>query len=284
MADPDSDIKVLVTEYLFKWMSRIFTGVAVLIGLAGALVFYVIKDAAVETAEQEISDMKLTIETEIDRMDKTINEYRDEYVGHIREISTTSAKFELAEEQLSKFEKTLEEGSVALENAKELTSDIDSIAIAVSDLPSFRQALMAALAEIPSGAVVSFDLRSCPDGWNEYTQAYGVFVRGIDRGQDKRDPDGERVPGSFQGDALEEHRHKYKGNRAQRGVTVDKGDDYHEIWRGGDRRQRRERRTTRFGDARETRPKNIALLYCVKIPRKLTPDTQTVDRTKQLDQ
>ena len=274
MADSDSEIKVLVTEYLFKWMGRFLSVVTVLLGLAGALVFYVIKDAAVETAEQEIAGIKSkfesqiremddTIESEIDRMNNTIIEYRDEYVGYIKEISIASARLELAEEKLEEFEKNIEEGNVALENAKGLTEDIDSIAIAVSSLPSFKKAVTAALAEIPAGAVVSFSISSCPDGWKEYERAYGVFVRGIDRGSEKRDPDGERPPGSFQDDALKKHRHEYEGDGANRGVTVDRGERYDDIWRGGDRRQRDDRNTKRFGDA-ETRPKNIALLYCVK--------------------
>ncbi len=36
-------------------------------------------------------------------------------------------------------------------------------------------------ASLPARSVVPFELMSCPVGWEEYKEAYGRFIRGIDR-------------------------------------------------------------------------------------------------------
>ena len=59
----------------------------------------------------------------------------------------------------------------------------------------------------PSGAVMAFDLASCPSGWSEYAPAYGRVVRGIDKSGSSIDPDGERLPGDVQDDELKSHLH-----------------------------------------------------------------------------
>ena len=59
---------------------------------------------------------------------------------------------------------------------------------------------------IPTGAIAAFASATCPTGWNEYTAARGRFLRGIDNGAGN-DPDGTRAPGSAQGDANLSHSH-----------------------------------------------------------------------------
>lgn len=59
---------------------------------------------------------------------------------------------------------------------------------------------------VPSGAVWAFDLASCPAGWTEYTAARGRFLRGIDNGAGN-DPDGTRAPSNVQTDDLKAHVH-----------------------------------------------------------------------------
>jgi len=108
---------------------------------------------------------------------------------------------------------------------------------------------------VPSGAIMAFDLTSCPSGWTEYTAARGRFLRGIDNGAGN-DPDGTRAPGATQEDELKAHTHTYfqsydknaqyastnteDGNKG--GVTGSSGST------GGT----------------ETRPKNVAVLFCRK--------------------
>lgn len=121
------------------------------------------------------------------------------------------------------------------------------------------------VSEAPVGAVVSFDLESCPEmmGWEEYPKAYGVFVRGIDRGDKKRDPDGERVRGSFQKESFGTHYHAFFGTSSAGTTSADRGSDRQGLWHGGDPEQKNRRDTSPSGE-QETRPANIALLYCVK--------------------
>lgn len=117
---------------------------------------------------------------------------------------------------------------------------------------------------VPSGAVMSFALTSCPFGWSNYAAANGRFIRGIDVGAKGIDPEGERAPGHIQEDAVKEHTH-----------TVDTyynsctANDY-----GGSGSPTHCRQTTSTkeyettfplsGASVESRPKNVALLYCVK--------------------
>lgn len=103
---------------------------------------------------------------------------------------------------------------------------------------------------LPTGAVIAFDLNTCPSGWSEYRQAYGRFIRGIDKGVTKTDPKGLRTPGDLQDDELKKHVHgglpiKYRGTSG--GTYRTKYDQ--------------DRNSKPTGGA-ETRPKNVALLYC----------------------
>lgn len=113
---------------------------------------------------------------------------------------------------------------------------------------------------VPSGAVVAFNAKSCPDsGWREYKAVYGRFIRGIDRSSDSIDPQGERTPGSLQGAEIQAHTHGYvwmKGDNNVDGVdsaTTGSGEHHNES------------NTTLPSGGKETRPKNVALLFCEKI-------------------
>lgn len=111
---------------------------------------------------------------------------------------------------------------------------------------------------VPDGAVVSFELDSCPEelGWYEYTQAQGMFIRG-------HDPEGARKLGTAQQDSIRTHRHGFQGRGAAGTTTADNGNDRKGLWHDGDFGQKVVRETSAVGGG-ETRPANIALLYCVK--------------------
>lgn len=111
----------------------------------------------------------------------------------------------------------------------------------------------------PSGAVVAFDLKKCPSsGWQEYKLAHGKFIRGIDRSGTKIDPDGERKPGAPQKDSFKSHFH------TQDADIHGKGGGY---WMPPPSRHfhhsKSQSKTSSVGGA-ETRPINVALLYCRK--------------------
>jgi hypothetical protein len=114
---------------------------------------------------------------------------------------------------------------------------------------------------VPSGAVMAFDLASCPTGWSEYTAARGRFPRGIDP-TGTNDPDGVRTAGSVQTDAVGPHQHDTTGNRivtTAGGVALASGAD--RFWNGNFPTRAT---TIESGGDVETRPKNFAVLYCRK--------------------
>lgn len=132
-----------------------------------------------------------------------------------------------------------------------LTSAVFWFANSVSDIPAGYR--------VPSGAVIAFDLEECPKlGWEEYRQAYGRFVRGIDRSSDGIDPSGQRTPGSIQADDLASHSHETVV--MIRDDSID-GVDSTTI-RSGDHHN--QERPTGATGGQENRPKNVALLYCEK--------------------
>lgn len=119
-------------------------------------------------------------------------------------------------------------------------------------------------ATIPKNSVMAFNQETCPEGWSDFTPAYGRFVRGIDRNNAPLDPAGERTVGSLQLDALAEHTHTTTGLKQYpswssqeligeatgfAGAMHPSVGGYAEISSTGDK---------------EARPVNVALLYCVK--------------------
>ncbi len=128
----------------------------------------------------------------------------------------------------------------------------------------------------PTGAIMAFDLASCPAGWSEYAAARGRFLRGIDNGTGN-DPSGTRVAGNTQNDALASHNHKLA--MAAGLGSLSNGQAY-VVGSGGTLVSYRPDFYTGSGGyvgllgsgpdiigtttASETRPKNVAVLYCRK--------------------
>ncbi|MFH1522089.1 MAG: hypothetical protein ABIF18_03965, partial [archaeon] len=62
----------------------------------------------------------------------------------------------------------------------------------------------------PPGAVVAFDLASCPDGWTEFTSAEGKVIVGLDSGDASFDTRGEiggEKTNTLTVDEMPSHRH-----------------------------------------------------------------------------
>jgi|GEM_PF-1066049 len=124
-----------------------------------------------------------------------------------------------------------------------------------------------AVVGIPSGAVLAFDLSNCPSGWSEYTPAYGRFVRGIDRGNPKTDPDGTRTLGDLQEDQMQAHKHRVAGGTVQSFSFIPQSSDYYAPTIGKGAIADNYPETTapvNIKTGNETRPKNVSLLYCEK--------------------
>jgi hypothetical protein len=121
---------------------------------------------------------------------------------------------------------------------------------------------------IPTGAIMAFDLTTCPSGWSEYTQARGRFLRGIDNGAGV-DPAGTRAPGSIQ---AEDWRGFWMHNTVQNGTgyshnNVDMGKStssyvgnvFVGAWSAPSAGM-----GVRWNANDETRPTNVAVLFCRK--------------------
>lgn len=125
---------------------------------------------------------------------------------------------------------------------------------------------------VPTGAIMAFDLASCPTGWTEYTAARGRFLRGIDNGAGN-DPDGTRASGATQADAFQGH--TFSVSAFEWTIpTVGTGGSvaYTRNSNANDGSQPLPFITGPNTDgtngtprtAAETRPKNVAVLYCRK--------------------
>jgi hypothetical protein len=109
---------------------------------------------------------------------------------------------------------------------------------------------------IPSGAVMAFDLPGCPAGWSEYTAARGRFLRGIDNGAGN-DPAGTRAPGTTQADLVGPHTHTFNAYTGGVPRTI-------VIQIAGGASHSQADQTTAANSGVETRPKNVAVLFCRK--------------------
>jgi len=105
---------------------------------------------------------------------------------------------------------------------------------------------------VPAGAVMAFDLASCPTGWSEYTPARGRFLRGIDS-TGTVDPDGVRAVGSTQEDEFKKHSH-----------GMPQGDKNWDSGSGNSSWGFNTSGSTSETGGDETRPKNVAVLFCRK--------------------
>lgn len=115
---------------------------------------------------------------------------------------------------------------------------------------------------VPAGAVMPFNSSTCPSGWiasdgtNGTVDLRGYFVRGLNTGSTGNDPN--RTLGSTQEDEFESHTHYVSPMRA-----------YGTIYGGGSNRSAYapdgQSLTSSATGGTETRPKNVALLYCQKI-------------------
>jgi len=109
-----------------------------------------------------------------------------------------------------------------------------------------------------AGAVIAFSSNSCPKSWAIYQPAQGRFIRGIDMAG-KIDPDGVRLASSLQPDSVGNHIHTLPNNNIFSGGA---NNGPHSPWVGGNGVGKTG--GIAEGDSKETRPKNVALLYCIK--------------------
>ena len=118
----------------------------------------------------------------------------------------------------------------------------------------------AAETAIPSKAVIAFELADCPTGWTRYRPAYGRFIRGFNPGDNANDlTDIGRKLGDLQEDEVKRHSHPMR-NQYDKGPLS--GAHAHPYIAG--KQSKPERSEDRMEGGAESRPKNVALLYCQK--------------------
>lgn len=152
---------------------------------------------------------------------------------------------------------------VATQAEAEAGTNSDHIMTPLRVLQAITKALSVA-PTVPTGAIMAFDLSSCPSGWTEYTPARGRFLRGIDNGAGN-DPDGTRAVGNVQGDAFRSHNHPFTDGADWR-VNGGTGSSYGFSSTTADSYVGTTNRAGVVGSngGAETRPKNVAVLYCRK--------------------
>ncbi|PLK68690.1 complement C1q protein [Rhizobium sp. TH135] len=128
---------------------------------------------------------------------------------------------------------------------------------------------------VPTGAIAAFASTTCPTGWSEYTAARGRFLRGIDNGAGN-DPSGTRVPGGIQQDALQNITGSFDIRTTTSGDQIaDNGTGafavgaatatQNNLSQGSSSVTKRLVTFTASSVARtatETRPKNVAVIFC----------------------
>jgi hypothetical protein len=118
--------------------------------------------------------------------------------------------------------------------------------------------------EMPKGAVVAFNLEECPPQWKPYVKAYGRFIRGIDLTKTTPDQPGYRTLGSPQDDAMQGHTHSTNAENLSGNGNIQPGKAIGKRAAAsvGNPIDDGKNGTPRV--ASETRPVNVALLYCEK--------------------
>ncbi len=119
------------------------------------------------------------------------------------------------------------------------------------------------ISSVPAGFIGSFNLSTCPTGWTAANGTNGTpdlrweFVRGLDSG---RWIDSGRTLGTWQGDEFKNHSHTYSSMQNEYGGwSAQVIDNYSFSWYTG-----WNTRTSWLTGWAETRPRNVALLYCQK--------------------
>jgi len=112
---------------------------------------------------------------------------------------------------------------------------------------------------MPSGAIMAFYLTSCPSGWivangsGGTPDLRGTFVRGMLGEENGRDV--ARELGNYQLDEFKNHTHGLS--------TYGDGSSSNRVKRGDNNFYGST--STQSAGGTETRPKNVALLYCMKV-------------------
>ena len=123
---------------------------------------------------------------------------------------------------------------------------------------------------VPEDVVLAFKSESCPKDWKPWDKTGGRFLRGIDYLGEGVDPEAKRSPGSHQNESVSTHDHYfpnvYQGADGSR-LGTDYGAMPHHPTTGGQPKRQTAQRDWKIENESlgvETRPDNVAVLFCVK--------------------
>ncbi len=251
-------------------------GSAVLAAIVTGLVTYWVTVSGIRAdAERQRSESEM-----LDRFSSSMNDLREKYLAEIRDLTTeslisssqalTTSNLVLEEIQKTKLaivesKQTInayEEYFIEIQNKykgilKVNDGTIDLQTIADASVPSVIEAL-----NLP-GAVVPFALETCPTGWQEYSPAYGRFVRGVDKSGNRVNPDGMVPIGTEQVDTYASHSHPIATVETTSHAHLDGGSSFR-VFSAAHARDPSNIGSSVVGTT-ETRPKNVSLLYCIKL-------------------
>lgn len=252
-------------QFLQTQFKQLTWAIAVLFLVASGVFVYMLGKSINDSKEQLVREVDgKVVEYRINEdLKKRVNEY---VVTSIEKAVSSKETQSIIEHQI---------GMKAEEGVKAATSRIndqvsESIKGAIKGIQGLDANELFRKAAIPSGAVLSFNSRSCPSGWAEYKPAYGRFIRGIDNSGQKIDPIGMRSPGSVQNDAFGKHDHG--GGAHTHNVAALLGSLPNGPKTGSAHGTQRTTLPLEFIDGKiiisqgeeETRPKNVSLLFCEK--------------------
>jgi len=229
---------------------------AILGGLAGALIAAIISVMATYffTVNERLTEAEIK-----EANAKLLEDFRAANDESVRNIAQAEERADAAVKRLQKLQS---EYDALYKTSQSLAKDIlsskekydahlaNNLGFTPDDVANVIEPRMQTYLNFES-AVIGFLREACPSGWIEYPEAYGRFLRGVDKSGKNIDPDGYRIPGKKQEDGFKAHRHYNDGGNVN---SVSRS------WKAGARGGWKEE------GIEETRPKNISVLFCIRDP------------------
>jgi len=248
--------EVKYRDFLQSHFKTLTWGIGIIIAVSG-LVFTFLLGDSIDKLEKRIDsqvDLKM-IQYSVDR------KVREQLIENIRDAVKEQANSQAVINDIKENVVSLSKDAVSDVADDELREIIKK---EINNLNLQDTETLLAKVNIPKGSVLSFNRQKCPNGWSAYKPAFGRFIRGIDPTGTGVDPAGIRAPGSMQEDAVKRHNHRANleigAEPISGGAKADQAAGAH--GRIGVN-YKSEGLLDYYGDA-ESRPKNVALLYCEK--------------------
>ena len=228
-------------------------GVGVIFSAAAIVFIFILGKSFTESKEQLVREVdKSVVEYRInENLKARVSEYVAAAVGTEVSSIRTQSEIELKIDESTKL------------FVDSFSTDIESqlrqfVVKEVERIKNLSAEELLRKAALPAGIVGAFVSRQCPSGWDEYVPGRGKFLRGIDQeGSNRR-------PGSIQEDAVQEHSHKFTTVPSKSHGPNDQHPHGYANGGFGLPVSATENELIGARSANETRPVNVAVLFCIK--------------------